>query len=172
MCRCQSQNRAHKRDGAGSYDENDNAVVGKKHGVHHGPPLLLSNSPKACPSLCPGLCLFTHPNNSGTAYVFHPTYAEPEKFTVRLTSGISTSSSGGAHWGRANFDKSLNVGSGCSFRAIQARRDASAAALRSSSDMRSISSSSRRSSVAAGSTSSFIPTTDHCITLRSAAQCL
>ena len=33
---CQSQNREHKRDGAGGYGEDHNAVVSKKHGVHQG----------------------------------------------------------------------------------------------------------------------------------------
>jgi hypothetical protein len=40
MSCCQSQNREHKCDGAGGYGEDHNAVVRKKHGVHHAPPYL------------------------------------------------------------------------------------------------------------------------------------
>jgi hypothetical protein len=40
MSCCQSQNREHKCDGAGGYDEDHNAGVRKKHAVHHAPPYL------------------------------------------------------------------------------------------------------------------------------------
>jgi len=33
---CKSQDRQHKRDGAGDDDEDHNAVVRKKHSVHRG----------------------------------------------------------------------------------------------------------------------------------------
>src|SRR5262245_53811000 len=38
---CQSQNREHECDGAGGYGKDHNAVVSKKHGIHHGPPYSL-----------------------------------------------------------------------------------------------------------------------------------
>ena len=33
---CKAQNRENKRDGASGYDKDNNAVVCKKYGVHHG----------------------------------------------------------------------------------------------------------------------------------------
>ena len=72
---CQSQNREHECDGAGCYGEDHNAVVNKKHGVHHGPPYSLLSE-------AAGALSFHTWNNSGTAYVFLPTYAEPKKFVA------------------------------------------------------------------------------------------
>src|SRR4029077_13668366 len=36
MRRCKAQNRGNKRQGASGYDKDNNAVVCKKYGVHHG----------------------------------------------------------------------------------------------------------------------------------------
>src|SRR5262249_5773438 len=83
----------------------------------------------------------THPNNSGTAYVFHPTYVEPEKIFFSDQSFIVVVESGNSlPRGRIRMIAQCYIWLLLSSNP-SARRNASAAALRPSSDMRSISSS-------------------------------
>src|SRR5262245_48006745 len=92
--RCRkSQNREHKRDGASGYSEDHNAVVSKKHGVHHGLSILFLERRGRSPNFShigtirdPLMCSSRHMRNpknlwpawlgsttAGEVYGIHPT---------------------------------------------------------------------------------------------------